>query len=68
MESFLLYLIDIGPALFALAAFVGGILVLQRRAPGSRRETVQTVIGVTLVMIGLGIGACYGMMFLGSSL
>lgn len=53
------------PGVFGLLALAFGVFLLSRTRPGGKRETGATVGGILLLLTGLGIGACYGAIFLG---
>lgn len=60
---FLLFVV--GPALCAMAALVGGITLLQRPPDGARRSGARVVAGVVALLVALGIGACFAVVWTG---
>ena len=62
MESFLLGLMIVGPALLALFAFSFGGYVLTRARPLPRK---RTWLGVGLLIGGFCVIGCYGVVFAG---
>lgn len=68
-DSLLLLALIGTPVVLGLLALVGGVRLLQRKAPGVPRETATlvggvlvTVLGTAMLLVGLGVGACFGML------
>lgn len=59
-----LMLLLFGPAALGLAALAGGIFLLVKRPMRGTADTVVTVVGALLLLVALGVGACYGALFL----
>jgi hypothetical protein len=58
-------LLIFGPAVLGLVVLVVGIVMLQRPKDASVNTTARVVIGTICLLAALGIGACYGLLFLG---
>ncbi len=63
-EAGLLVLV-VAPALVGLGALAGGAFLLVKRPMKGTADVVVTVVGSLLLLVALGIGACYGVVFLG---
>ena len=72
-EELILGLLVFGPALIGLASAIVGIWLIasyRGRDPGAGPpdgggQVWKIVLGVTCLIAALGIGGCYGLMFLG---
>ncbi len=67
-EAWILSLLVFGPAVFALMLLLLAIFLLisgAKKREANEGGLVMTVAGVVLLTGCLGIGACYGVMFLG---
>ena len=64
-EDYGLAVLIFGPAVIGLPLLGSAIYLLVPRA-GKDRSTLATVFGVIFAIGALGIGACYGMVFLGA--
>lgn len=53
-----------GPAVLGLSALAGGIFLLAKRPMRGTADTLVTVVGALLLLVALGVGACYGALFL----
>lgn len=60
-----LTLLVFGPAAIGILLFGGAIWMLSPRK-GKDRSTLVTVLAVLMLIGSLGIGACYGLMFVGA--
>lgn len=60
-----LWLLVVGPALVGITALVVGIVMLQKPQGAEVNTTARVVVASICLLLALGIGACYGVMFLG---
>jgi hypothetical protein len=63
-EDFVLTLLVAGPLVVALGSLIAAIYFFQRKAPSGQRELWQMVVGAAFLVVSLGIGACYGLVFM----
>jgi hypothetical protein len=55
-----------GPALIAVAALVGALLLFKFTPQGDKHRTLKLVMAGVLLTLCLGIGACYGILLGGN--
>ena len=55
------------PGVFGLAALVGSIILFRSARPDANDRIARLVAGSILLTVALGVAACYGTMFIGSS-
>ncbi len=65
-DSWGLALLVFGPAVLGLLALGGGIALLASGREGERHSVVRIAASVVLLVVALGIGGCYAVMFLGA--
>ena len=59
----------IGPAVLGLACLgVGIALFANSKTPEGKTQVVHVVFATIFILAALGIGSCYGVMFLGGGL
>ncbi len=65
MESLVIGMLVLGPALLGIGALFAAIYFFRRRSPTGKQEMWQHLIGGAFLVVALGVGACYGTLFLG---
>lgn len=64
-EALILSVLFFAPLAVALFAFISALVLFGTARKNEKFRIVLVVIGVVLMTGALGIGACYGTMFLG---
>jgi hypothetical protein len=64
-ESLLIGLMMFGPLVFALMTFISALLLFGTVNEGDKFRVLKLVVAGALMIVTLGIGACYGVLFFG---
>ncbi len=64
-ESLLIGLMMFGPLAVALVAFISALTLFGTAREGDKFRVVKLVVAGALMVVTLGIGACYGLVFFG---
>lgn len=63
-EELVIFALVLSPAFLGLGALAGGVFLLVKRPMRGTADTLVTVVGALLLLVSLGVGACYGALFL----